>query len=133
MAARRPTRRRDNPKARQVRVPPEDVVLAEVAEQVRYVGSRYHKDTPSFAGVTRAPRPDASICPRELANELDRVQGWLRQAIMAGRCGVWEQGFPRYVWHREGDIVFEARQGSAGSGEYHGYPLEAWQTVRGLD
>ena len=38
----------------------------------------------------------------------------------------------RQVWHREGGMVFEARQGSPGSGEYHGYPLTPTQDVRGL-
>jgi hypothetical protein len=133
MAARRPAFRRDNPKARQVQAPPSGVDLAEVAERCRYVGSPYHKDIPSFAGTTRAPRPDASICPRELANAQARVEAWLRDAVLAGRCGGWERGFPRYVWHREADTVYEARQGSPGSGEYHGYPLEPWQWVRGLE
>lgn len=60
------------------------------------------------------------------------MEAWLRTAVLAGRCGAWEQGFPRYVWYQEGDIIYEARQGSPGSGEYHGYPLEPWQTVQGL-
>jgi hypothetical protein len=132
MAARQPEHRRDNPKARRIRPVPEGVVLAEVAACATYVGSPVHKDIPSFAGVSRAPRPDASICPRELAQARELVEEWLRQAILAGHCGVWEGGFPRYVWYRVADIVYEARQGSRGSGEYHGYPLEAWQAVRGL-
>ena len=132
MAARRPTFRRDNPKARVVQPPPDGTRLDEVAANCRYVGSPYHKDIPSFAGTTRAPRPDASICPREFANALDQIQTWLRDAIVDGRCGGWERGFPRYVWHREADIIYEAREGSPGSGEYHGYPLEPWQIVRGL-
>ena len=52
---------------------------------------------------------------------------------MSGQVGaLWEGGFPRYVWHREDDTVYEARQGAAGSGEYHGYPLKPNQIVRGL-
>lgn len=73
------------------------------------------------------------MCPRGLANARDRIEQWLRQAIMDGHCGTWRGGFPQYVWHREGDTIYEARQGSPGSGEYHGYPLEGQQTVRGLD
>jgi hypothetical protein len=133
MAAKRPSHKRDNPKQRRVRPVPEGVSLAQAASNCRYVGNPYHKDVPSFAGVTRAPRPDASLCPRELANARELVEGWLRTAILGGRCGVWEQGFPKFVWHREGDIIYEARQGSPGSGEYHGYPLEPAQTVQGFE
>ena len=107
-------------------------MLSDVADRCRYVGSVYHKDMPSFAGTTRAPRPDASICPREFASAREIVEGWLKAAILAGRCGVWEEGFPKYVWHRHENILYEARQGSPGSGEYHGYPMEPWQTVQGL-
>lgn len=133
MAVKRPGHRRDNQKARRVMPIPEGVTLPEIAERCRYVGSPYHKDTPSFAGTTRAPRPDASICPREFAHARALAEGWLRAAVLVGRCGAWEHGFPKYVWHREGDIIYEARQGSPGSGEYHGYPLEPWQTVRGFE
>lgn len=127
---RRPRFRRDNPKARVVQPPPEGVDLEAVARSCRYVGSPYHKDVPSFAGNTVAPRPDASLCPRELADARERVEGWLRDAIRAGQCGGWKDGFPRYVWHREGNVCYEARLGAPGSGEYHGYPLEPWQRVR---
>ena len=72
------------------------------------------------------------MCPRDLADRRELVEGWLRDAVRAGKVGVWDGGFPRYVWHREGDMVFEARQGSPGSGEYHGYPLSPAQRVRGL-
>lgn len=62
------------------------------------------------------------------------VQGWLRTAIRAGQFGGdWEDGFPRYVWHRNGSECYEGRLMSpAKAGEYKGYPLEPYQTVRGL-
>ena len=132
MAARRPGHTRSNAKARRVVPIPEGVALADVARRCRYVGSVYHKGMPSFAGTTRAPRPDASICPRELAHARAVVEGWLQAAIIAGQCGAWEDGFPKYVWYRQDDVVYEARQGSPGSGEYHGYPMEPWQLVQGL-
>lgn len=125
---RRPQRRRNNPKARVVRPPPADVDLDAVAEQATYESSPYH----SGAVRSPAPRPDASKCPSELSNDLERVKLWLRQAIQAGTTGVWENGFPRYVWHRVGDVIYEARQGSPGAGVYHGYPLSPEQHVRGL-
>ena len=133
MAVRRPTFRRDNLKVRRVQPPPDGIDLAQVAESCRYVGSPYHKDVPGFAGVPRGRRPSASLCPRDLADRRDVVERWLREAVRSGRVGAWDGGYPRYVWHREGDTVFEARHGSPGSGEYHGYPLEPSQRVRGLE
>ena len=129
---RKPRFRRSNPKARKIHPPPPGVDLARLAERCRYVGSPYHKTVPGFAGRPHGRRPDASICPSHLAKSRDVVEGWLREAIRAGHIGKWEAGYPRYVWHRVGDTIFEARQGSPGSGEYHGYPLEPEQRVRGL-
>jgi hypothetical protein len=108
--------------------------LGDVAGKVGYVGSVYHKDIPSFAGSVPRARPDASICPRHLASRLVELQGWLRNAVLRGHFGeFWENGFPRYVWHREGAIIYEARLMNAQSGEYKGYPLEADELVRGLE
>ena len=125
---RRPERRRGNPKARVVRPPPDGVDLDAIAEQVTYESSPYH----SRAARIRRPRPDASKCPPEVSKDLERVELWLREAIQEGWTGVWDKGFPRYVWRRVGDVIFEARQGSPGSGVYHGYPLYPEQNVRGL-
>ena len=129
---RRPSRQRNNPKARRILTPPPGIDLAEVAKACRYVGSPYHKGRASFAGTSHRRRPDASLCPDYLAECPDLVERWFRDAIRAGQVGAWDRGFPRYVWHREGEVVFEARQGAPGSGEYHGYPLTPRQRVRGL-
>ena len=127
-------RHRDNPKARKVAPPPEGIDLAQVAESCRYaVDNPYHKARPGSAGTPPRHRPDASLCPSDLVDCRERIEQWLRDAVRAGRIGAWEGGFPRYVWHREGGTVFEARQGSPGSGEYHGYPLAPWQHVQGLE
>ena len=133
IVARRPTFQRGNPRARRIQPPPEGIDLAAVAESCRYVGSPYHKDVVGFAGTPRGRRPSATMCPRELANRRELVEGWLRDAVRAGNVGAWDARFPRYVWHREGNVVFEARQGSPGPGEYHGYPLEPSQPVRDLE
>ena len=53
-------RQRGNPKAQKVAPPPVGANLAQVAAACRYVGSAYHKDRPSFAGMPRH-RPDASL------------------------------------------------------------------------
>ena len=82
--------------------------LNEVADRVVYVGSPEHKDVPGFAGQPR-PRADASICPRDVSDR-ETVSEWLRSAIRAGATGApWERGFPRYVWYKDGDTVYEGR------------------------
>jgi hypothetical protein len=104
-----------------------------VADMVRYVGSPNHKDEPSFAGKVAHPVPDRSVCPRAINRRQDDIQHWLRAAIQHGHTGgVWEgEGkFPRYVWHREGDTIYEGRH--IVNGQYKGYPLEPGEEVRGL-
>lgn len=122
-------------RSRVPRVPP-GVDLDRVAEQARYEGSAYHEDAPSFVGQPK-PRPDASICPRDL--DRPTVTEWLRSAIRNGMVdGRREDGFPRYVWYREDDTVFEGRLTNAGLGAYEDYPLdrEEWpraSAVRRVD
>ena len=123
------TPRQRRPRKR-VTVVPVGVDLEALASRVRYAGSPEHKDSPSFAGSPR-PRPDASLCPRELATEQQQVTKWLRTAIRSGWTGApWEgrsPSFPRYVWYRHGGTVFEGRLVNRGLGEYKGYPLERSQ------
>jgi hypothetical protein len=57
------------------------------------------------------------------------VTRWLREAILLGSVSAyWEGEFPRYVWRREGEVVFEARLVNQINGQYKGYPLnpEEW-------
>lgn len=124
---RKPVRHRNNPKARRLAPPPGGVDVCRVAANCRYVGSPYHA-----RALAIHRRPDASLCPAHLSSDHQRVEGWLRASVRSGRTGAWEQGFPKYVWHVEGDTVYEARQGAPGSGEYHGYPLQPAQRVRDL-
>lgn len=94
-----------------------------LSEKVTYIGSPEHKDTPSFAGTPR-PRADASICDRELSQDRERVQQWLECAVSSGCVGELKEGeFPRYVWYRDTEIVYEGRLVNRGNGEYKGYPL----------
>ena len=106
---------------------PADVDLVSVAEHAKYVGSREHKNVPSFAGQPGL-RADASCCPPELANDLVKVTAWLRTAIRQGSTGgPWEgrgPSFPRYVWYKHNEVVYEGRLVNRGRGEYKGYPLE---------
>ena len=132
VAMRKPRHQRRGAKHRKVQSPPENVDLRVVAKSCQYVGSPYHKDGPSFAGQGVPPRPDASICPAALNNSKSQIETWLRTGIVNGHTGVWEDGYPRYVWYRKNGIVYEARQGSPGSGQYHGYPLAPQENVRCL-
>lgn len=104
-----------------------DVNLEAVAEGATYVGSREHKNVPSYAGPS-ALRADASCCPPELASNPSQVTAWLRAAIREGSTGgPWEgrsPSFPRYVWYKHDETVYEGRLVNRGRGEYKGYPLE---------
>ena len=106
--------------------------LDSLSENVHYVGSPEHKDIPSFAGQPRL-RADASCCPRNLA-DVKTLTEWLRTAIKQGAVGPpWEGLFPRYVWYKHGDTVFEGRLVNRGNGYYKGYPLGGDEWPEGIE
>lgn len=112
---------------------PDGTDLASLARLARYVGSPEHKDTPSFAGHPR-PRADATICDRSFIDRQKEIATWLRAALKRGAVGApWEGAFPRYVWYRHGDTVYEGRLVNQEKGEYKGYALGADELPRGLD
>jgi hypothetical protein len=89
----------------------------------RYVGSPEHKRTPSFAGTPRLRR-DASLCDDKLARQQGSLTQWLHQALSRGCCSSFpEHGYPKYVWYRIGDTMYEGRLVNSVSGEYKGYAL----------
>lgn len=97
--------------------------LAALAARTSYVGSPEHKTNPSFAGPAR-PRADAAKCDPSLADPAE-LTAWLRRAITMGMIGEpWDGDFPRYVWHREGEIVYEGRLVNQELGQYKGWPLD---------
>ena len=123
--------RRRRPRKREILVSP-DADLDDLANRAVYVGSREHKDVPSFAGQPRL-RADASCCPREITDR-EAVSGWLRSAIRRGATGgPWEGGFPRYVWYKDGNRVFEARLVNREAGSYKGYPLDEDEWPKGIE
>lgn len=125
--------RRKRPLVRQIVEPPAGTDLAKLAERAVYVGSPEHKSAPSFAGPPK-PRGDASCCDQSLNQARSRVNAWLKKALRRGAVGApWEGDFPRYVWHRQGDVVFEARLTNREAGEYKGYPLLQDEWPDGLD
>jgi hypothetical protein len=97
------------------------------AAKVRYTGSPYHRSPGSKGGPIAGRVGLTSRCPPSWTNtEATRV---LRIAIVEGRVScIWEGGYPRHVWHLDGEVLYEARLTNSGNGEYHGYPLEdQWQ------
>lgn len=124
--------RRRRPLLREIAPVPHTVDLEAVADRASYIGSPEHKDAPSFAGQPK-PRADAAICPRHLAREQVLVTDWLRRAIRLGFVSaLWEGEFPRYVWHREAGVAYEARLVNRSNGQYKGYPLNPGEEPRGL-
>ena len=115
---------RKRPQRRSIEPPPEGIDVSGLASRVTYVGSPEHKTAPSFAGQPR-PRGDATKCDTALSDRLGDIQRWLRHAVEV-QCfgGPWEGGFPRYVWCKVGEIVFEARLVNRGFGQYKGWQLE---------
>lgn len=112
---------------------PPGIDLETTAKGVSYIGSPEHKDAPSFAGQAR-PRRDASICPRELANDLSKVESWLRTGIRRGAVNErWEGKYPRYVWFKDGGRVYEGRLVNRVAGQYKGYPLEREEWPPGIE
>lgn len=71
--------------------------------------------------MTRA-KP-ASPCPKRW-NDAEATQ-LLRSAISRGHISdKWEDGFPRWVWHRDGGTYYEARHTRGPLGSFHAYPIE---------
>lgn len=116
-----PKRRRPLSRARVE--PPEGTDLAQLASRASYVISPEHKDYLTEAGPGRL-RSDATPCPRDVTR--DQAEAWLRRSLAAGYgSGPWgADSYPQYVWHRQGDAVFEARLTNSEQGAYKGYPLE---------
>lgn len=123
--------KRYRPSPRTIMAGPPGMDVWQVAEQVRYVGSPEHKDAPSFAGWPR-PRADATICDRSFAGRQLEITAWLKEAIRSGMTGGWVGRFPKYVWRRDGERVFEARLVNAQSGEYKGYELRPDEWPKGI-
>jgi hypothetical protein len=98
--------------------------LQRAAERAEYRSSPYHRTAGSPMGTPVARRwPHASKCPpiwdRQSATRA------LREGLRAGRVSAaWEGGFPKHVWHLDGETLYEARLSNRELGEYHAYPLE---------
>jgi hypothetical protein len=125
------------PKSRAGKFPSKDrvlrkqVTLAELeaaAVAARYAPSNYHCKIDGK--LARRVKP-ATPCPREFS--LQEAGNALRAAIRAGRVSQhWVKGFPRQLWHREGDVWYEACTNFGTAGTYHAYPIEVSGLPAGL-
>lgn len=82
--------------------------------------------------VKRRKKP-ASECPRVWETQQGTVA--IREAIRAGRVSnQWTSDgrFPRHVWHREGEVWYEACTSNADDGTYHGYAIDERALPPGL-
>lgn len=58
---------------------------------------------------------------------------WVRSAVRDGTTGApWEGEFPRYVWYRHGNTVYEGRLVNRVTGEYKGYLLDQLEWPDGV-
>ena len=129
---RAPRRRRKRLRHRATSLPL-GIDLERLAQRASYVGSPEHKSGPSFAGRP-VPRADATLCDPEFLNQQQRLTAWLKEAIRAGMiCEMDESDpFPRYVWHRDQDKIYEAWLVNRELGQYKGYELQRDEWPEGV-
>ena len=66
--------------------------------------------------------------------ERERLCDWLQTAIRQGAVGEpWEGEFPRYVWYKHEQTVFEGRLVNRTQGTYKGYPLAKGEWPKGIE
>ena len=119
-------------KPKRVGTNPDQTMLAQAAMHAVYHGDDNPYHCPGIRGQPLATRAKpASICPRRWSDE-EATQA-LRNAMSRGNVSeIWEEGFPRYVWHRDGAVFYEARHTRGPSGSFHAYPIEEIQAPQGL-
>jgi len=117
-------------RSKRVHSAPDATALARAAANAVYSSSPYHcRGSKGQAPIVRA-KP-ASICPRQWSDH--EATEALRAALARGSVSeAWEDDFPRYIWHRDGNVVYEARHTGGTPGTFHAYPIEDIQIPRGL-
>jgi hypothetical protein len=109
---------------------PNQGLLTNAATKALYSPSEYHCRGPKGQPLKSRPKP-ASECPRGWSGA--EATHALRRAIADGQVSeVWEDGFPRFVWHRDNGVTYEARHTRGPVGTFHAYPIEAIQAPRGF-
>src|SRR5437588_10142428 len=106
--SRQPSHTRLPPRRKELMQNPSEEALLRAAEAVRYVSSPYHRSPGSPMGAHLSRRAHASLCPpRWNQIEANRV---LKLAVREGRVSTeWRNDFPRFAWHLEGEVLYEAR------------------------
>jgi hypothetical protein len=101
--------------------------LGKLAEAVKYVGSPYHRLPGSPMGESASRTwPASNKCPAKWTFEA--ANRALKEAVRMGYISTEaSNGFPRRIWYRDGETLYEARLSNAGSGEYHAYPFSSRQ------
>ena len=106
-------------------------MLEAAATAAKYAPSPYH--CKENGRLRRRVKP-ATPCPRVFS--LQEAGNAIRRAIRSRRVSRdWINGFPRRLWHKEGDQWYEAstNAGTAGTaGTYHVYPLDPAGLPAGL-
>lgn len=103
-----------------MRIPARDA-LERAASRATYLASEYHCPSKSGRTKKRVGRP-ATVCPPGWDNQ--SATNALREAIRRGRISeAWLGEVPRHVWHKAGDVYYEARTEKGTEGQYHAYPI----------
>lgn len=99
--------------------------LKSISLHARYESSSEHK----LPGA----RSDASICPKSLSHQQSFLTSELQRAISMGHVDpVCENSFPRKVWCRINNEIFEGRLTNREQGVYKGYPITSDELPRHL-
>jgi hypothetical protein len=93
-----------------------------VAARVTYTGNPIHKMYPSPAGPP-AYRADEAKCDRFDREDWPRLLDALQRAIRAGCVSSFRGAFPLRAWVWINGVLHEARLTNAGTGDYHGFPI----------
>jgi len=98
-------------------VPADELEAAAVG--AKYAPSPYHcKEN----GRLRRRIKPATPCPRDFT--LQQAGNAIRAAIRERRVSSdWVNGFPRRLWHKEGNQWYEGSTNAGTAGTYHAYPV----------
>lgn len=103
-------------------------LLEAAAMGAKYAPSPYH--CKENGRLRRRVKP-ATPCPRLFT--LQEAGNAIRAAIRNRHVSSdWINGFPRRLWHKEGDQWYEACTGTGTAGTYHAYPIEGAGLPAGL-
>jgi hypothetical protein len=104
-------------------LPPEQ--RQQLAKQVCYRGSPYHKRFPADYGFSEPkPRTDKTLCDAERKFSLHEAQELLRAGVRRAMVSVQSRnGWPQNIWAVHDGLVFESQLQNQELGEYHGYPM----------